>query len=84
MYVVNRKRFRYAVRTVRNAVLIAVAVVWFLVFVYRHSGLGVEVDAVACKGYEEYVTYEYVTEGCEGNQRLKETRPVKVVYRWYE
>ena len=79
--VVDRKRFRYAVRTVRNAVLVLIAVIWFCVFIYQHSGLNYKVEEDAVR---EFVTYEYLTETSAENPRQKETKPVKVVYRWFE
>ena len=84
MYVINRKRFRYAVRTVRNAVLVLIAVIWFCVFIYQHSGLNVDIEEVSSKAYREDVAYEWVVRNSPENGRVKESVPIKVVYRFYE
>ena len=82
--VVDRKRFRYAVRTVRNSVLILIAVVWFCVFIYEHSGLNLDIRETSGKTYRENVTYEWVVRNSPENGRVKESVPVKVVYRYVE
>ena len=84
MYVVNRKRFRYAVRTVRNFMLALIAVAWFCVFIYEHSGLKLDVREISDKTYCENVTYEWVVQSSPKNERVKEAVPVKVVYRYLE
>lgn len=60
--------------------LIAVALVAvFCRFIYTHSGIGYE---PLSKVYREEVTYEFVTQTSYDNPRLKETVPVKVIYRY--
>lgn len=80
MYIVNRKRFRQAVREVRNAVLVIMAVIWFCVFIYQHSGLNRELSSVEL--VSEYVAYEYVVQSDAENPRMKTAVPQKVVYRY--
>ena len=82
MYVLNGKRFRQAVREIRNVVLVIMAVIWFCVFIYQHSGLNRELSSE--KLVSEYVTYEYVVQSDAENPRVKTAVPQKVVYRYVE
>ena len=54
-------------------------VVLFCRFIYTHSGIGYEPMP---KVYREEVTYEFVTQTSEENNRIKETVPQKVIYRY--
>lgn len=62
--------------------LIAVVMVAvFCRFIYTHSGISYH---PVPKVYREEVTYEFVTQTSYDNPRLKETVPVKVIYRYVE
>ncbi len=73
----NKRRILGALEFLAGVALI----VLFCRFIYVHSGIGYEPQS---KVYREVVTYEFVTQTSEDNNRIKETVPVKVVYRYYE
>ncbi len=80
MYV-NKKQFKKAMKEILQIILVVFGVVWFCVFIYRHSGLDVKVRE---EEILEYVSYEYVVKTSPENERIKETYPQKVVYRIVE
>ncbi len=53
--------------------------IMFVKFIDAHDGVGTYTQEV-----REYYTYEYVTQTSEENDRIKETVPIKVVYRYVE
>lgn len=79
VYVIDKKRFKQAMIEIRNVVLMIAAVIWFCVFIYQHSGIGYEPYKVS-----EIVTYEFVTQTSDENNRIKEVVPQKVIYRYID
>lgn len=77
--IVDRRKFRRAVKGVFITVLMIAAVIWFCVFIYQHSGLNY--NAEEKNTVREFVAYETLYETSSENIRLKEAIPVKVVYR---
>lgn len=73
----DKRRFRQAMREVRNVVLVIAAVVWFCVFIYQHSGIGYGERVVS-----DVVTYEFVTQTSAEDSRVKKVVPQKVIYRY--
>ena len=83
---VDRKKFRSAIKEIIGFVLMVFAVVWFCIFIYQHSGLNLEMPKANPKkelAYE-FVTYEYVMETDASNHRVKRAVPQKVIYRYID
>lgn len=77
----DRKQFKKAMKEILSMIFMALGVVLFCVFIYRHSGLNVKMrnEVIA-----EYTSYEYVVRTSPNDYRIKEIVPQKVVYRVIE
>lgn len=77
-----RKGVKNMKKRISGAIEFLVAILFVIIFcrfIYTHSGIGYEPMS---KVYREEVTYEFVTQTSYDNPRLKETVPVKVIYRY--
>lgn len=81
MYRIDKKQFKKAMKEILSMIFMALGVVWFCVFIYRHSGLDVKVRE---EEILEYVSYEYTVKTSSDDYRIKELVPQKVVYRIVE
>lgn len=85
MIYINKKRFY---NFMRNCFCL-VAVILLCIFVSAHSGSDKRSTNEArersmneAREIYEYSTYELEYQTCENNHRIKEAKPVKVVYRY--
>jgi hypothetical protein len=68
------------IREMIKFLLWVLAVMWFCVFIYKHSGLDVKKPVVV----NEVSRYEYVVITSPENNRVKEVIPKEVIYRYVE
>lgn len=68
------------IREMIKLLLWVLAVIWFCVFIYRHSGLDIEKSVVV----REVTRYECVVRTAPDNNRIKMSEPREVVYRYVE
>ncbi len=68
------------IREMIKLLLWVLAVIWFCVFIYRHSGLDIEKPVVV----REVTRYEYVVRTASDNNRIKMSEPREVIYRYVE
>ena len=81
MYRLDKKQFKKAMKEILSMIFMALGVVWFCVFIYRHSGINTQMRSEVIA---EYATIEYVVETSADSHRIKELVPQKVVYRIVE
>lgn len=81
MLKIDKKQFKKAMKEILSMIFMALGVVLFCVFIYRHSGLGVKTRNEVIT---EYTSYEYVVKTSSDDYRIKEVVPQKVVYRVIE